>query len=45
MGVQKITFDGSSVTSKHDADLNDFIFSVGTGGALGSRIVCFIRLQ
>ena len=37
MGVQKITFDGSSVTSKHDADLNNFIFSGGTGVLLGSR--------
>lgn len=44
MGVQKITFDGSSVTSKHDADLNDFIFSVGTGVLLGSRNSVFYTL-
>ncbi len=37
MGVQKITFDGSSVTSLHDADLNNFIFGVGTGVLVGCR--------
>lgn len=37
MGVQKITFDGSSVTSKHDADLNHFIFGYGTGVLSGCR--------
>ncbi|HCZ23889.1 MAG TPA: hypothetical protein DHV05_03410 [Acholeplasmataceae bacterium] len=44
MGVQKITFDGSSVTSKHDADLNDFIFAVGTGVLQGSRGSVFYTL-
>lgn len=44
MGVQKITFDGASVSSKHDADLNDFIFSVGTGILGGSRGSVFYTL-
>lgn len=37
MGVQKITFDGSSVTSSHDADLNNYLFGVGTGVLVGCR--------
>ena len=44
MGAVKITFDGASVASRHDADLNDFIFSVGTGVLAGSRSSVYYTL-
>lgn len=37
MGVQKITFDGASVTSKIDADLQHFLFSYEIGILNGIR--------
>ena len=42
MGVQKITFDGASVTSKIDADLQHFLFSYEVGILNGIRKIVLV---
>ena len=44
MGIQKITFDGSNVTSRVDADLYHYLFSKDVGILKGLRQECLFTL-
>jgi len=44
MGIQKITFDGSNVTSKVDADLYHYLFSKDVGILKGLKQECSFTL-
>jgi len=44
MGIQKITFDGSNVTSKVDADLHHYLFSKDVGVLKGLKQECSFTL-